>query len=108
MEARDFTVVINKLPESYNDYTNEASLKFGIWMELQDSIKLAKQLRICSLDLDPTIININVVMKNQKVYDHAMILNEKCDEIELMYIRLEKIHGPTTYSHTKCKNIHMC
>ena len=97
VEARDFTVVINKLPDGYKEYTNENTLKFGVWMELQDSIKLAKQLRICPFDMDPTIININVVMKNQKVNDHAMILNEKCEEIELLYTKMEKLRGESRH-----------
>lgn len=31
IEARDFTVVIDKLPASFEQYKDELSLKFAIW-----------------------------------------------------------------------------
>jgi hypothetical protein len=31
VEARDFTVVINKLPATFRQYNNEGALKFSIW-----------------------------------------------------------------------------
>jgi len=82
-------VVIKKLPETFRQYTNESALKFSLWQELQDAIKLAKTLRICSEKLDPTIININVTMNRNELLNHSMELNELCDEIELLYIRLD-------------------
>ena len=89
VEARDFTVVINKLPATFRQYNNEGALKFSIWQELQDAIKLAKNLRICSEKLDPTIININVTMNRNELLYHQMELNKLCDEIELLHIKLE-------------------
>jgi hypothetical protein len=91
VEARDFTVVIKKLPETFRQCANESALKFSLWQELQDAIKLAKALRICPAKLDPAIININVTMNRNELLNHSMELNKLCDEIELLYIRLDAL-----------------
>ena len=38
VESRDFTVKIKKLPNSFQQYSNENSLKFALWNEIQDAI----------------------------------------------------------------------
>jgi len=88
-------VVIKKLPETFRQCANESALKFSLWQELQDAIKLAKALRICPAKLDPAIININVTMNRNELLNHSMELNKLCDEIELLYIRLDDLDGGT-------------
>jgi len=34
VEVRDFTLVINKLPESFKQYKDELSLKFALWSQI--------------------------------------------------------------------------
>ena len=34
VEVRDFTLVINKLPESFQQYKDELSLKFALWSQI--------------------------------------------------------------------------
>lgn len=34
VEVRDFTLVINKLPESFKQYKDELSLKFALWAQI--------------------------------------------------------------------------
>ena len=34
VEARDFTIMIHKLPKKYSKLTNELSVKFSLWQEI--------------------------------------------------------------------------
>lgn len=34
VEARDFTVVINQLPQGFHHYNSEIEVKFALWNEL--------------------------------------------------------------------------
>jgi len=34
VEVRDFTLVINELPESFKQYKDELSLKFALWAQI--------------------------------------------------------------------------
>ena len=88
-------MVIKKLPETFRQYANESALKFALWQELQDAIKLAQTLRMCPAKLDPAIININVTMNRNELLNHSMELNGLCDEIELLYIRLDDLDDGT-------------
>lgn len=47
IEARDFTLVIDQLPESFNQYKDELSLKFAIWKMIQDKIAKCKKQNLC-------------------------------------------------------------
>ena len=56
MEARDFTIAINKIPQRYKKCKNEGSVKSKLWNEIQEGIKLGKKMGLCPENLDPTII----------------------------------------------------
>lgn len=42
IEARDFTLVIDQLPDSFAQHKDELSLKFAIWQMIQQKISLCK------------------------------------------------------------------
>jgi len=43
VETRDFTLVIEKLPETFKQYNDELSLKFAIWDMIQQKINACKR-----------------------------------------------------------------
>jgi hypothetical protein len=48
VESRDFTVVINQIPENFRVCKNEFYLKFSLWSEIQDGIRLSKKMGMAS------------------------------------------------------------
>lgn len=59
VESRDFTIAIQDLPITYKQYHDIVLMKFAIWDEIQEGIKLAKSQGILKEDLDSTILQIN-------------------------------------------------
>ena len=94
VEARDFTVVINQIPESFRQNKNEFALKFRLWNEIQDGIALAKKMGMCSKKIDPTILSIDFGMKSNTMLDLKRIISEKCREVELVQIKLSLEKDP--------------
>lgn len=43
IEARDFSIVIEELPASFKQYTDELSLKVAIWKMIQDKLHQCKE-----------------------------------------------------------------
>ena len=84
VEARDFTVVINQIPESFRQNKNEFSMKFSLWNEIQDGISLAKKMGMCTKKIDPTILSIDFGYKSNTMLDHKKKVSQKCREIELL------------------------
>ena len=44
VEARDFTIEIKQLPRDFRRYKTEIDMKFAIWNEMQEAIRVANQL----------------------------------------------------------------
>ena len=59
---RDFTLKIDKLPDSFRQHKDPLSLKFAIWKQIQGKIEVAKRAGKCSDDIDPSIVEINLLM----------------------------------------------
>ena len=59
VEARDFTLVIDKLPDTFRHYTDELGLKRGIWAQIQKIVQHAIDKGICPGDTDPSIVSIS-------------------------------------------------
>ena len=88
IEARDFTLVIDKLPESFNQYTDELSLKFAIWNMIQKKIALCKEQKLCHEQLDQTIVEINFGSAEIEVLEKQNKIGSLIERIENDHIML--------------------
>ena len=84
VEARDFTMMIKSLPLRYSKIKSDNSLKFTLWCEIQHSLEVAKISKLIKEDTDTTIVNIEVVMKDNSVWDHTMQIKKIIQKIKLL------------------------
>ena len=82
VEARDFTVMITSLPLRYSKIKSDHSLKFTLWCEIQHALQMAKVSKLIKDDTDTTIVNIEVVMKDNSVWDHTMQIKQIIQKIK--------------------------
>ena len=64
VEALDFTLVISKLPDNFSVFENEMDLNFALWNEITEAIEYAKDIKLVPKTIDPTIIAINIALKD--------------------------------------------
>ena len=64
VSARDFTVKIERLPDSFKQYKDELSLKHAICKMITNKVERCKQEQQCPADLDPAIVDINFCMSD--------------------------------------------
>jgi len=62
-------------------------MKFEIWNEISEGLKLCKKLQMYPDEIDETIIDINLGMKNNVIIDKKKKINEMCKDIEFLYIQ---------------------
>ena len=77
---------VRALPDNFVQYGNENSLKFGLWNEIQDAVKLAKKIGLCGQEVDSSIIQINIGLKDNSLNDHLMVINDLSDQLELLHL----------------------
>ena len=69
IELRDFTLVIDKLPESFKQYKDPMSLKFALWSQIQHKIEVCKKEGKCNSNLDPSIVEINIQQSDVDIFE---------------------------------------
>ena len=93
VEVRDFTLVISKLPESFRQYKDELSLKFALWSQIQNKIELCKAQKLCSEEIDPTIIEINLGETDIELLEKQREMGLLISLIEQNHIRMQKLES---------------
>ena len=73
-------------------------MKFQLWYDITEGIKLAKKFGLCLKNVDPTIINIEFGLKNQALIEKKKEMNDTCTEIELLHIQLSAEKDEVTAS----------
>ena len=66
VEMKDFTIRIDDLPKSFEQYNDEINMKYAIWRHIQEKIADLSNSGIPSIpsDLDPSIVEINFGLKS--------------------------------------------
>lgn len=91
VEVRDFTLVINKLPESFKQYKDELSLKFALWAQIQQRIQECKDQQLCSEEIDPTIVEINLGETDIELLEKQREMGKLISQIEENHIKIQKL-----------------
>lgn len=80
IEVKDFTLAIDKVPETFDQYKNETSMKAALWQKIQDQISTLKSQDKCPANLNTTVISINIgyrdIEKYQKMRDMSKIVKD--------------------------------
>ena len=92
VEARDFTVVVDRLPASFAQYKDELSLKHAIWTQIQKKIQECKRQELCPEDLDPTIAEINFGMGDIDMLERQREIGNLISSIEKDHIQIMNSH----------------
>jgi hypothetical protein len=92
---RDFTIVIDKLPEAFRAYQDDISMKVAIWKQITGRIKDAKKCGFCNFELNSEIVSINFGVKNYEILSSLKQINELCSYIELLNLQLQKTFNAT-------------
>lgn len=95
IEAKDFTLMINKLPKSFSQYKDELSIKFAIWKQIQEKIEKCKKQGLCPQDLDTSIVEINFGIGDISFLDKQKEIGALIEEIETNHILIEEANKST-------------
>ena len=86
IEVRDFTLIIEKLPQSFDQYKDSLSLKHAIWDQIQTKVKLCKEQGLCDVKIDSSIVDINLQTSDMDICEKQKDLKKTLKQIELNYI----------------------
>ena len=82
VEARGFTLQVDCLPETFKQHKSELCLRFGIWTQIQNAIKIAKRDGQCPNDLDESIVEIAFVRSDVERTMKLLEIQNLLTEIE--------------------------
>lgn len=88
VEVRDFTLIIEKLPQSFAQYKDVLSLKFAIWDQIQKKVEACKQQGLCDEQIDTSIVDINIQTSDISFHQKQNEIRQTVQRIEVNYVRI--------------------
>lgn len=56
---------------------------------LTNSVDEAKRMGLCPANVDTSIININVALRDNRVYDHLRLVKRKVEQVDILEAELK-------------------
>ena len=84
--------MLYSLPKSFSQYEDEISLKYAIWKQIQEKFEKLKRMKLCSQNLDTTIVEINLGLSDNESFNILQQIDELNQQIEVLNIKRNKDH----------------